>query len=287
MTKTVNTPAKINLYLDVLGKRNDGYHNIKSIMQSVTLFDTVTVTEDDKISIICDKDGVPTDESNIAFKAAKLFFERTGIDSGCRIEIAKRIPVAGGLAGGSTDGAAVLTALNSLYCEPLSLSELLAICARLGADVPFCIKKGCVLCEGIGEIMNDIPGNLSFDIVIAKGGESVSTPAAYRLLDDAFGDSIVNDFGNIKDVIEALQTGNIELLKGSAYNIFEEVVLPRHPEASHIKELMTKNGAVFSMMSGSGPSVFGVFDNSEKTEFAAKAIIDAGYEAHPCRTLEI
>ena len=285
MTITVKSPAKINLYLDVLGKREDGYHDIKSVMQSVSLFDTVTVNEDDEISVICRTPGVPTDENNIAFKAARMFFDKAGICGGCQIEIDKSIPVAGGLAGGSTDGAAVLLALNSMYNDRFSLSELLNMGAGLGADVPFCIKKGCALCEGAGEIMTDISAKLTFDAVIARGGESVSTPAAYRLLDEEFGKGLDRDFGNIENVTKALETENTQLLIKSAYNIFEEVILPRHSTASRLKNLMYENGALFSMMSGSGPSVFGIFGSPEAAKAAAANIRLAGFEAHPCRSI--
>lgn len=285
MTLTLEAPAKINLYLDVLGKRSDGYHDIKSIMQAVSLCDTVTVTTADTISVVCDDADVPTDEKNIAYKAAKLFFEKAGLNGGCRIEITKKIPVASGLAGGSTDAAAVLCALNSIFENKFANDELLSLGASLGADVPFCIKKGCALCEGTGEIMSDVGSKAQFDIVIARGGEGVSTPAAYRLLDEKFGKSLADEFGSIENVTNALKSGNTDELIKNAYNVFEEAVLPTHSCASLIKESMYGFGALFAMMSGSGPAVFGIFSSPADALSAEVKLREAGYKAFVCKTL--
>lgn len=285
MTKEILAPAKINLYLDVTGKRQDGYHNIKSVMQTVSLFDRVTVTEDTGISVSCTDKTLPTDNNNLAYKAASLFFSETGIKGGAKTSIEKNIPVAGGLAGGSTDGAAVLTALNSIYGNVLSDERLMSLGARLGADVPFCIAQGCALCEGIGELITPIESKLALNIVIAKGGESVSTPEAYRLIDEQLDKGQVNNRRNGAAVLEAVRMGNTAELLRHAYNIFEEVILPRHSCAAKIKEEMYENGAVFAMMSGSGPSVFGVFENEASACLAAQYLRSLGYTAASCKTV--
>ena len=168
MKITVDAPAKINLYLDVVKRRENGYHDIESIMHTVSLADTVTVEDiEEGIVITSNFPHVPTDEKNIAFKAAKAFFAATGINSGARIHIEKRIPVASGLAGGSTNAAATLKALNSLFKKPLSQSALMELGATLGADVPFCILGGCAKCEGLGEIMTPIPSLKNRTVLIS------------------------------------------------------------------------------------------------------------------------
>ena len=285
MTLKIKAPAKINLYLDVLDKRPDGYHNVKSIMQAVSLYDTVTVSESDTIAVTCTSREVPTDNRNLAYKAAEAFFAAAGIVGGAKIHIEKSIPVAGGLAGGSTDAAAVLSALNSIYKEPLTKEQMLCLGARLGADVPFCLEKGCAVCRGIGDILSPVASVLILNIVIANGGESVSTPAAYKLLDEKYGNELCRDFGNLDGVLEAIKQNDLMMLKKYAYNIFEEAVLPTHTCASGIKEEMYRCGAILSMMSGSGPSVFGFFDSAETANVAAEKIRQLGFNAQVCETL--
>ena len=214
-----------------------------------------------------------------------LFFSETGIKGGAKISIEKNIPVAGGLAGGSTDGAAVLTALNSIYDNVLTNERLMSLGTRLGADVPFCIQKGCALCEGIGEIITPIESKLALCIVIAKGGESVSTPEAYRLIDEQLDKGLISSRRNADAVSEAVRTGNAAELFKNAYNIFEEVILPRHSCSAEIKEKMYESGALFSMMSGSGPSVFGVFENEASACHSAQYLRSLGYTAASCKTV--
>lgn len=284
MTVKIKAPAKINLYLDVLDKRPDGYHNIKSIMQTVSLFDEITVCESDKITLNCSDKNLPCDRDNLAYKAAEAFFKATGIDGGCTIHIEKNIPVAGGLAGGSTDAAAVLISLNEIHRNPLSQRELLSLGSKLGADIPFCIIKGCAECGGIGDIIKSVPSPLVLDAVIANGGEGVSTPAAYRLLDEKYKDTLGRDFGNMDGVLKAIENRDLDLLKSSAFNIFEKAVLPTHSCALEIKNEMYNCGAFLSMMSGSGPSVFGLFTSEASAKAAAEKIRAMGYTAKECKT---
>ena len=280
---TLNAPAKINLYLDVLGRRADGYHEIESIMQTVSLCDVIDVTlADSGITLTASEDTVPLDEKNLAHKAARLFYSHTGIDGGAKIHIEKRIPVSSGLAGGSTDAGATLKALNELYGFPVSNDELLALGAKLGADVPFCMEGGCVLCRGIGEKMQKIEPMTPFTVVIARGGEGVSTPAAYRMLDERFGEFLARPFSDVQRTISAVEMDDLNALSLSVFNVFESVVLQNHKEASLYKGVLQDNGALVSMMSGSGPAVFGIFDDTEKADYAHHRLYDLGAKSFVC-----
>ena len=280
---TLNAPAKINLYLDVLGRRADGYHEIESIMQTVSLCDVIDVTlADSGITLTASEDTVPLDGKNLAHKAARLFYSHTGIDGGAKIHIEKRIPVSSGLAGGSTDAGATLKALNELYGFPVSNDELLALGAKLGADVPFCMEGGCVLCRGIGEKMQKIEPMTPFTVVIARGGEGVSTPAAYRMLDERFGEFLARPFSDVQRTISAVEMDDLNALSLSVFNVFESVVLQDHKEASLYKGVLQDNGALVSMMSGSGPAVFGIFDDTEKADYAHHRLYDLGARSFVC-----
>lgn len=280
---TLNAPAKINLYLDVLGRRADGYHEIESIMQTVSLCDVIDVTlADSGITLTASEDTVPLDGKNLAHKAARLFYSHTGIDGGAKIHIEKRIPVSSGLAGGSTDAGATLKALNELYGFPVSNDELLALGAKLGADVPFCMEGGCVLCRGIGEKMQKIEPMTPFTVVIARGGEGVSTPAAYRMLDERFGEFLARPFSDVQRTISAVEMDDLNALSLSVFNVFESVVLEGHKEASLYKGVLQDNGALVSMMSGSGPAVFGIFDDTEKADYAHHRLYDLGARSFVC-----
>ncbi len=272
-----NAYAKINLFLDIESKRDDGYHNIISVMQSVSLCDTVTVeyceSADKYIEITCDDPTIPLGEKNIAYKAANLF-----LDSGkVKIHISKRIPAAAGLAGGSTDAAAVLTLLNELTGNKKSADELLSIGAKIGADVPFCIAGGTKLTLGIGEKMSDFKPLPSCYIVISKMGDGVSTPEAYSLLDGMF-DNFEN-YSPRKDLLAMLEKENSA---NGMFNIFESAVIPCRPAVQAIKDTLTEQGAEFAMMSGSGPSVFGIFSSKEKASAAREALVGIGAIAHIC-----
>lgn len=280
---TINSPAKINLWLTVKGKRPDGYHEIESIMQTVTLFDTVTVTKNDgganNIAITCTNPDVPCDGRNLCHKAAVKFFEAAGISGyGISIHIEKRIPMAAGLAGGSTDGAAVLILLDKLYGNPFTEDELCAIGAKLGADIPFCIRGGSLIAEGIGEILTECSPMPDCHMVIACGGEGVSTPWAYGLIDE----NPTPTSGDIAGLVDSLNSGDVDTACRKMRNDFESVVLPHREVARKIKEIMEKCGAKRAMMSGSGPSVFGVFESEDTAEKACECILKEGCFASVC-----
>ena len=286
MKITLNAPAKINLYLDVGARRPDGYHDIKSIMHTVDLCDTVTVDTDcDGICLTCSDTSLPTGRENLAYKAAEVFFAKSGINAAARIHIEKRIPVCGGLAGGSTDAAAVLKGLNEAFGYPLNSDTLMRLGAALGADVPFCINGGCALCEGIGDRLTNLSPLSGVYCVIANGGEGVCTAKAYADIDSKFGGSLNQDFGNFDTVLSAVSSGDIKSVCECAYNIFEEVVLPRHSVAQRLKTELSSHGAMLSMMSGSGPSVFALFDSKKKAAEAAEAVRTLGADAHLCKLI--
>lgn len=273
--------AKINLHLDVTDIRNDGYHNIQSVMQTVSLCDIIDIeiTQENDIVIECDQTGVPLDERNIAYKAAKLFFDKANINSGVKITIKKNIPMAAGLAGGSADGAAVLVGLNELFDAILSDSDIYALGAALGADVPFCISCGCCYTEGIGEKLTDIDPLLPETVlVIACGGEGVSTPMAYGMLDSKYNKFVDYIPRGCDELKSALKLGGSDFYK-YIFNIFEEPVSNVRAAVGLAKKIMLDNGACASMMSGSGPSVFGVFVNTEDAEMAVSELKANGYFA--------
>lgn len=284
LTKTIKSYAKINLYLNVGAKRPDGYHDIESVMQQVTLFDYVTVLRDTDttergVRITCTDRLVPSDDRNIAAKCAMAFLDKYGIDSEVSVSIDKRIPVAAGLAGGSTDGAAVLAIMNSLFDVNAPVEELCAIAAKLGADIPFCLIGGTCTASGIGEILTPVKTpELPYHILICNAGHGVSTPEAYAKLDEMPDDTI----RSIDDVLEPLKNGE---MPQNLYNSFERVILPMHPEASQIKRDMLALGADRAMMSGSGPSVFGLFHDAETRDRAKAAFDMKGILAMPCEPI--
>ena len=264
MQVTVKGYAKINLHLDVLGIRDDGYHSVKTVMQSLSLHDdiTVTLTEDSEITLECDVDGVPTDEKNIAYKAAKLFFDKLGKRVGVHIKIEKRIPMAAGLAGGSADAAATLIAMNKLFGSSMSIDDLCALGAMLGADVPFCITCGTKYSDGRGEILHDFPSmSDGIAFVVACGGEGVSTPWAYRLLDEVF-DSFEGYIPrDTEDMQKAILSGDKYDFCKLIFNIFEAPILSQRPIAAEIHKTLSDECALCVMMSGSGPSVYAVYED--------------------------
>lgn len=309
MKTTISAPAKINLFLDVTGRRPDGYHEISGVMQSVSLSDTVTleVTEPtgkylcslnthsagaESITLTCTNPDLPADSRNLAWRAAEKFFTATG--RGCKnllIHIEKNIPAAAGMAGGSTDASAVLTGLNDLFDRPLTTEALCAVGLTLGADVPFCIRGGTQITEGIGEVLTPITPMPACDLVVACGGEGVSTPAAYRALDTLYGgfDPAVYTprAHELTALKSALWQGDLTALCGSVFNLFESVVLPERPVARQIKETLLSAGALTAMMSGSGPSVFGVFrrgdGNAERAREALEALGIPAWVCEPVR----
>lgn len=282
MTVRIQAYAKINLHLDVVGLREDGFHNVVTVLHSLSLCDIVDVELSDggDIVIECDKVGVPLDEKNIAHKAAKFFFDSLGRRSGVVIRIKKNIPMAAGLAGGSADGAAVLIGLNKLFEEPFSSNELCEIGARLGADVPFCILCGCAYSEGRGDLPQSLP-TLSRDMifVVACGGEGVSTPRAYAMLDDAYNSFADYRPESVDNIIGAIGRNDFDALAGSLFNIFEAPISNEREALGEIKKIMLDCGARAAMMSGSGPSVFGMFEKMTDAEAAVRAIAQKNYFA--------
>lgn len=259
----VKAAAKINLMLDILKKLDNGYHSLFMIMQSVDLYDTVTVEKNsiNEIIIKCNKDGVPCNEKNIAHKCAKAFFDYCNVaDRGVTIEIEKNIPMAAGVAGGSADGAAVLYCLNKIYNTNLTEKELCKIGNKVGADIPFSLTGGTAVTLGTGNVIAPVTDLPECYIVLAKPDQDVSTPEAYAEFD------ALNRVRHLDRVsmIDAVSNGDYEKICSLCGNVFEQAVeVPKRP---HIKGIMRKCGADACCMSGSGPTVFGLFSNKENAE---------------------
>lgn len=282
---TTKAHAKINLYLDVCDLRPDGYHNIESIMQQVSLCDTVTVSrisDGEGISITCTDPTVPTDEKNIVHKCAVRFFEHFGIENySIAIHIEKNIPSCGGLAGGSTDGASVLKLLNELYGTHADFETLCSIGVKVGADIPFCLVGGTCICRGIGEVLTPVEiAPPKYRVLISFPGEGISTPVAYKMLDEI---DRPTDHTDINDVLTCLYSGEVPR---EMYNAFELAVLPGHDNARLVKQMMLESGAVSAMMSGSGSTIFGLYDDEGKLNEAARVLEKLGFNSHVCYPLK-
>ena len=279
--------AKINLYLDVLSKREDGFHEVKTVMHSVRFGDEVTVTSvpAEKSVVKLNVTGcrfLPTDSRNIAVKAAYLFLERAQLSCEVTIKLVKRIPVAAGLAGGSSDAAAVLRAMNKIHSKLFSVSALSSLAAELGSDVAYCLYGKTALCEGRGEKIAKIPTNISSAFVIAIANERVSTPSAYKELDriysDFSGDIRTSGEEKYRLLCDSLMRGEID--SRGLFNVFEDAVLPSCSGASLIKAKLIELGAKGAMMSGSGPAVFGIFDTIDEAMKAAQALREMRFKAY-------
>ena len=288
MKTTIRAYAKINLFLDMESVREDGYHNIISLMQSVSLCDEVTVEympeKEYNITISCSDQRVPCNEKNLAYKAAQIFPLNNG---GIHIDIQKSIPMEAGLAGGSADAAATLIALNELTGNMLSKNELMTLGNKLGADVPFCIATGAAIARGTGDILEPVSPMPYLPIVIARDGEGMSTPAAYRALDEKY--DYFSEYKPKTAELELLLSENsrysiTEYVRG-LFNIFESVVEPCRPRVPELKELLVSHGAIGAMMSGSGTSVFGIFEDEIKAKSALESIKSTGAVAHLCYPL--
>ena len=266
--------GKINLGLDVLRRREDGYHEVRMIMQTVGLYDVLTMKKrkDDKIEMTCNLSFLPTDERNLVYKAVKLIKDKYHIKDGVEINLSKRIPVAAGMAGGSSNCAAALKGMNQLFDLGLSIDELCEIGVTLGADVPYCIWGGTALSEGIGEKLSRVDAMPDCYILIAKPGISVSTKYVYTTL-DLNTDTVHPDIDGMK---KALEDGNLYGITERMGNVLQDVTIPAYPEVERIKEQMKTLGAVNAMMSGSGPTVFGIFDNEEKAQEACQKLRESG-----------
>lgn len=262
--------AKINLGLDVLGRRENGYHDVRMVMQSVYLYDNVRLEarEEPGIELSSNLYYLPDDTGNIAYKAAQMMIEEFHLEGGVRITLDKHIPVAAGMAGGSSNAAAVLFGMNRLFGLELTRQELMERGVQLGADVPYCILRGTVLAEGIGEKLTVLPSIPKCAVLIAKPPVSVSTRVVYEALDSK---EIVKH-PDIDGLIRALEEGSLKHAAACMGNVLEDVTIPKYPVIREIKQEMMEAGALNAVMSGSGPTVFGLFENKIKARNAQERI---------------
>ena len=252
----IKAMAKVNLGVDVLRRRENGYHDVKMVMQTVDLYDTLTLSKIDKGIVITTNTGeLPLDEDNLIFKAAKLLLEYTDKKAGVSIHLDKQIPIAAGMAGGSTDAAATLLGLNELYNLDLTKEALAEIGVKIGADVPYCIYGGTYLSEGIGEVLTKLPDAPDCYVVIAKPEIGVSTKYVYENLHI----ETVEKHPDIDGMIDAIKKGSLDGVAKKMENVLETVTIKRYPEIETMKKCLLKNGAESALMSGSGPTVFGIF----------------------------
>ncbi len=262
--------AKINLGLDVVRRREDGYHEVRMIMQTIQLYDRLDIkrTQEPGIQIQTNRSFLPVNENNLIYKAAKLLMDEFSITDGVSVKLDKRIPVAAGMAGGSTDAAAMLIGVNRLFSLGLTKRQLMERGVQIGADVPYCIMRGTALAEGIGEALSPLPPMVKCPVLIAKPSISVSTKFVYQnlKLDDT---TIHPDIDRLIDDIKAKNLHDIAAHMG---NVLETVTIPNYPVIDEIKKHMLSNGAVGAMMSGSGPTVFGLFDDEDTAKKAYKAM---------------
>ena len=264
--------AKLNLSLDVLGTRPDGFHDLRMIMQSVDLHDDVTVTLDDTGTCRAEtnRSYLPCGADNVAVRAAQVFLERAGLGCGVHIRLHKRIPVCAGLGGGSSDAAAVLRALNRWKDYPLSVYALCELGAQIGSDVPFCVLCGTALAEGRGERLTKLPDTPEMFTVICKPDVCFSTPALYAKLDDV----ALAKRPDTRAMRAALEKGDLEAIGAGLCNVFEQVAIPDHLELNYIKSIMMSYGAYGAQMTGSGSAVYGLFDSFEYAAVACTMLKD-------------
>ncbi|XCP85747.1 4-(cytidine 5'-diphospho)-2-C-methyl-D-erythritol kinase [Roseburia hominis] len=266
--------GKINLGLDVLGRRENGYHDVRMVMQTLYLYDNVTLIKKSQpgIEVETNLHFLPKDENNIAWKAAQLLMEEFQIRDGIKIILDKHIPVAAGMAGGSSNAAAVLYGMNRMFSLGLSEKELMNRGVKLGADVPYCIMRGTVLAEGIGEQLTALPPLPRCQILIAKPPISVSTKMVYDKLDS----KEITEHPDIDGILEGLAQKDIRMVAASMGNVLEKVTIEAYPVIARIKESMMHSGAMGAMMSGSGPTVFGLFEDRRSARKAAEQIKSKG-----------
>ena len=262
--------GKINLGLDVLGRRPNGYHDVRMVMQTVYLYDQILLEKTDKegISLETNLFYLPVNENNLAYRAAKMLIDEFAIKEGVHISLEKHIPVAAGMAGGSSNAAAVLYGMNRLFQLGLTDQELMDRGVQLGADVPYCIMRGTVLAEGIGEKLTPLPAMPKCHVLLAKPPISVSTQKVYEKLDA----QEVTEHPDIDGILLGLQTGDLEKITSSMGNVLENVTITEYPQIERIKDVMKEEGALNAMMSGSGPTVFGIYDDKMLARRAAARI---------------
>lgn len=269
MTYTYNTPAKINIGLDVVRKREDGYHDLRMIMQTVTLFDTLTfdIKDGNNVSMTCTDSSLPVDSGNLVIKAVNLLKEEFNIKADIAVHLEKKIPVAAGMAGGSSDAAAAFMAVNDIFELGLSKQELMKRAVKLGADIPYCIMQGTALSEGIGDILTPVSPLRDIYVLIATPDIDVSTGFVYgslKLDDTTF-------HPDIDSIVNAMADNDAHEVGRLLGNVLETVTIPAYPVIDDLKSLMLKHGAVGSLMSGSGPTVFGIYEDMNTAHKAAEA----------------
>lgn len=266
--------GKINLGLDVLGRRENGYHDVRMVMQTLYLYDQITIEKTEKpgIELSTNLFYLPVNENNLAYRAADLLMQEFGVEEGVKITLEKHIPVAAGMAGGSSNAAAVLYGINRMFSLGLSQEELMERGVKLGADVPYCIMRGTVLAEGIGEILTPLPAMPRCTVLVAKPPISVSTKLVYEKLDA----HEIENHPDIDGVLEGLERQDLKKIASSMGNVLERVTVEEYPVIEEIKEMMKKNGALNAMMSGSGPTVFGLYSDKRMAKEAAQKIKESG-----------
>lgn len=265
--------GKINIGLDVIRKREDGYHDLDMIMQTVGVYDDVIISREDgtqtyEIEVSTDADVLPNDKENLAFMAAKVLMEAYDIKAKVKIHINKRIPIAGGMAGGSADCAAVLRGVNQLFQLGLTDEQLQEYGVKLGADVPYCIVGGTKRAQGIGEILTDLPTPPKCYVIIAKPDAFVSTKFVYSHIRPAQ----IENHPDIDGIIESIKAGDLYGMCEKIANVMEDVTIPEYPIIQKVKDILKSNGAVNALMSGSGPTVFGIYDDKEKAKQSMDAL---------------
>ena len=249
--------AKINLGLDVLGKREDGYHELRMIMQTINMYDQleIEVSQEPGIHISTNLPFIPTNENNLVYKAAKLLMDEFQITQGVRVELQKFIPVAAGMAGGSSDAAAAMIGVNRLFGLGLSVKELMERGVKIGADVPYCLLRGTALAEGIGDKLRSLPACPGCYVLIGKPGISVSTKYVYQNLKA----NELTDHPDIDGIVDSLKNGDLQGICDRLGNVLETVTIRDHPMIDEIKTFLIEQGASGALMSGSGPTIFGIF----------------------------
>ena len=266
--------AKINLGLDVVRKREDGYHEVRMIMQMINLYDRITLRRSTEpgIRVTTNLPYLPVNEDNLVYRAAKLLMEEFKVTEGAEIELQKYIPVAAGMAGGSSDAAAVMVGVNRIFHLGLTKKQLMERGVKIGADVPFCIMRGTALAEGIGEVLTPLPAMPHCSLVIAKPKIHVSTKFVYGNLKA----NELKEHPDIDGQVQALREGSLEQLVAKMGNVLETVTVPAYPVIDEIKRTMLKNDAMGAMMSGSGPTVFGIFEREERAQEVCRLLKKEG-----------
>ena len=270
-TLKIEAYAKINLGLDVVRRLENGYHEVKMVMQTVDIADTITLTKTEEgITVTTDSGEIPADENNLVYKVAKLLKETCDIKEGVAIHLEKRIPVAAGMAGGSTDAAAVFKGMNELFALGLSQEELQKLGVKLGADIPYCIQGGTALAEGIGEKLTALPDAPNCFLLVAKPDINVSTKYVYENLNLPG----LKKHPDIDGMVEAIKENDLEGVIARMDNVLASVTEEKYPIITEIKEFMEQNGAKKALMSGSGPTVFGIYDKEDAAVAASKKLAE-------------